>query len=120
MNRRKLFQTAALGLLLSIPVRGEDWAQWRGPNRDGVWNETGILKSFPAEGLKIRWRVPVGPGWSSPVVVQARVYLTDMRLEKPGKPLWSRESELGLHRRRELDFGATHTRWLPRDQPCAS
>src|SRR5437773_1962676 len=107
MNRRKLFQTAALGLLLSIPVRGEDWPQWRGPNRDGVWNETGILKSFPAEGLKVRWRVPVGPGWSSPVVVRGRVYLTDMRLEKPrawerikcfkestGKLLWSYASEL--------------------------
>ena len=93
--------------LLSIPARAADWPQWRGPNRDNVWNETGILKSFPPEGLTIRWRVPVGPGWSSPVVGRGRVYLTDMRLEKPraweriqcfkestGKLLWSRESEL--------------------------
>src|SRR6185436_7746628 len=96
-----------LAMLLSLSARSADWPQWRGPNRDNVWNETGILKSFPAEGLKIRWRVPVGPGWSSPVVVRGRVYLTDMRLEKPraweriqcfkesnGKLLWSRESEL--------------------------
>jgi outer membrane protein assembly factor BamB len=88
-------------------VQAEDWPQFRGANRDNVWNETGILKSFPAEGLKVRWRVPVGPGWSSPVVVRGRVYVTDMRLEKPkaweriqcfeestGKQLWSRESEL--------------------------
>src|SRR5205809_4096107 len=107
MNRRKLFQTAALELLLSFAVPAEDWPQFRGPNRDNVWNETGILQSFPAEGLKIRWRVPVGPGWSSPVVVRGRVFLTDMRLEKPkawerircfkestGKPLWSHASEL--------------------------
>lgn len=100
---------AALGLALLLPVAApsEDWPQWRGPNRDGVWNESGIIKTFPAEGLKIRWRIPVGPGWSSPVVVRGRVYLTDMRLAKPraweriqcfkessGKLLWSRESEL--------------------------
>ncbi len=97
----------SLAFLSSLTVRAADWPQWRGPNRDGVWNETGILQTFPAEGLKIRWRAPVGPGWSSPVVVQGRVYLTDMRLEKPkaweriqclkestGKRLWSRESEL--------------------------
>lgn len=96
-----------LPLLLAVAAQGEDWPQWRGPNRDGVWNETGILKTFPAEGLKIRWRSPVGPGWSSPVVVRGRVYLTDMRLEKPsaweriqcfkestGELLWSHASEL--------------------------
>ena len=99
--------TAALALLLPLAVPAEDWPQFRGPNRDNVWNETGILQSFPAEGLKIRWRVPVGPGWSSPVVVRGRVHLTDMRLEKPkawerircfkestGKLLWSCASEL--------------------------
>jgi len=109
MNPGKPFQTAALGLslLLAFPVRAEDWPQWRGRNRDGNCNETGLLKSLPAAGLKVRWRVPVGPGWSSPVVARGRVYLTDMRLEKPkawerikcfkestGKLLWSHESEL--------------------------
>jgi outer membrane protein assembly factor BamB len=101
--------TTALGLssLLPIAARAADWPQWRGPNRDGVWNETGILRTFPTGGLKFRWRTPVGPGWSSPVVVQGRIYLTDMRLDQPrawerilcfkestGKLLWSRESEL--------------------------
>jgi outer membrane protein assembly factor BamB len=94
-------------MLLSLSARAADWPQWRGPNRDNVWNETGILRTFPDQGLKVRWRTPVGPGWSSPVVVQGRVYLTDMRLDKPkaweriqcfkestGKPLWSREYEL--------------------------
>jgi outer membrane protein assembly factor BamB len=101
--------TAALGLssLLPIAARAADWPQWRGPSRDGVWNETGILKTFPTGGLKFRWRTPVGPGWSSPVVVAGQVYLTDMRLEKPrawerihcfkestGKLIWSHEYEL--------------------------
>ena len=103
----RLLAAPGLSLLLTLSVQAADWPQWRGPNRDGVWNETGILKTLPAGGLKVRWRVPVGPGWSRPVVVQGRVYLTDMRLAKPkaweriqcfketsGKLLWSRESEL--------------------------
>jgi outer membrane protein assembly factor BamB len=98
---------ATLGLLLLLAAPAEDWPQFRGPNRDNVWRETDILKTFPAQGLKVRWRTPVGPGWSSPVVVRGRVYLTDMWLEKPrawerircfeestGKPLWSHTSEL--------------------------
>jgi outer membrane protein assembly factor BamB len=98
---------ATFALLLPFVAGAEDWPQFRGPNRDNVWNETGILKTFPAQGLKIRWRTPVGPGWSSPVVARGRVYLTDMRLEKPrawerircfkestGKPLWSYASEV--------------------------
>jgi outer membrane protein assembly factor BamB len=96
-----------LAMLLSLSARAADWPQWRGPNRDNVWNETGILRTFPDKGLRFRWRTPVGPGWTSPVVVQGRVYLTDMRLDKPkawerilcfkestGKLLWSREYEL--------------------------
>ncbi len=87
MNRRKFFQAdcamarlmAALGLAFLLPfaARAEDWPQWSGPNRDGVWNETGIMESFPPGGLKICWRAPVGRGWSSPVVAQGRVYVTD-------------------------------------------
>ena len=56
----------ALPLLLPAAIRAEDWPQWRGPNRDGVCGETGLLESFPAEGLTVRWRVPVGWGFSSP------------------------------------------------------
>ena len=85
MNRRKFFQMAVLGLSLWLPVavRAADWPQWRGPNRDGVWNETDIMELFPPGGLKISWRVPVGPGWSSPVVAQGRVYVTDVELVRP-------------------------------------
>ncbi|MBI1918286.1 MAG: PQQ-binding-like beta-propeller repeat protein [Planctomycetes bacterium] len=91
-----------LPLLPSAALRADDWPQWRGPNRDGAWNETGILESFPADGLKVRWRVPVGWGWSSPVVAQGRVYLADSELARPkakerlhcfdettGKALWT-------------------------------
>jgi outer membrane protein assembly factor BamB len=73
----------ALPLLPSATLRAEDWPQWRGPNRDGVYGETGLLQSFPAEGLKLRWRVPVGWGFSSPAVAEGRVYLADSEVVKP-------------------------------------
>ena len=96
-----------LPLLLSAALRAEDWPQWRGPNRDGVCRETGLMDSFPADGLKVRWRVPVGWGWSSPVVTQGRVYLADAGVVKPkpkerlhcfdeatGKALWTHAYEV--------------------------
>ena len=71
-------------LLLRAPsVRSDDWPQWRGPNRDGVCTETGLFESFPTDGLKIRWRVPVGWGFSSPVVAKGRVFLADSEVIKP-------------------------------------
>src|ERR1700681_4648614 len=73
------FALLAVALAAASAV-ADDWPQWRGPNRDGVWRETGTLATFPKEGLTIRWRAPVGFGWSSPVVAQGRVYLTDAQL----------------------------------------
>jgi outer membrane protein assembly factor BamB len=82
-------------------LRADDWPQWRGPGRDGVWRETGLLESFPAKGLQVRWRVPAGWGFSSPVVAEGRVYLADSEVARPrakervrcfdarnGKTLW--------------------------------
>jgi outer membrane protein assembly factor BamB len=73
---------AIVAVGLSAVVRAEDWPQWRGTQRDGVWHETGILQSFPPEGLKILWRVPVGVGFSSPVVAQGEVYVTDSQVTR--------------------------------------
>lgn len=62
---------------------GVDWPQWRGMNRDGVWNEPGVLDTFPAQGFQFLWRAPCGQGWSSPVIANGRVYLIDSELMKP-------------------------------------
>lgn len=100
----KMLIAAALTVLclVSVSVRADDWPQWRGLHRDGAWDETGLLETFPAEGLKVRWRVPVGWGFSSPIVSQGRVFLADSKLMKPvarerllcldettGKSLWT-------------------------------
>ena len=76
----RMSRTAAvlsLALLAGTAVRADDWPQWRGPSRDGVWRETGILTAMPAGGLKVRWRARVGNGYSGPVVAKGRVYVTD-------------------------------------------
>src|SRR5690349_4454566 len=81
-EQHPLILTAAMAFTLSYPLclPADDWPQWRGPNRDGVWRETGIIESFPTGGLKLSWRAPVGRGWSSPVVAKGRVYVTDVEL----------------------------------------
>src|SRR2546430_5150314 len=49
-------------------------------SRDGVWRETGILEKFPAEGPKVRWRAPIGAGYTGPAVANGRVYVMDHQL----------------------------------------
>ena len=79
--------TALFVILLVIPgfVIADDWTQWAGNDRLCNWNESGILKTFPKDGLKPVWTVPIGSGYSGPVVWQGRVFVTDYR-PKP-KPL---------------------------------
>ena len=69
-------------IALAFASHAEDWPQWRGNGRDGVWHEKEIQK-FPTEGLPVRWRAPVGFGFSSPVIAKGRVYVTDSLLDRP-------------------------------------
>lgn len=73
-------------LALASALHADDWPQWRGLHRNGVWGEERLLEKFPADGLKVRWRVPVGPGYSSPVIAQGRVFITDVVLGTKEKP----------------------------------
>jgi outer membrane protein assembly factor BamB len=70
--------------LVGAAARADDWPQWLGPQRDGTWRENGLLDKFPATGPVIRWRTPIGAGYSGPAVSQGRVYITD-RMLPPGK-----------------------------------
>ena len=54
-------------------VCAADWPQWMGPNRDDVWNETGIVAKFPESGVKFLWRKPINGGFSGPAVVGGKV-----------------------------------------------
>lgn len=53
-----------------------DWPQWRGPQRNGISKETGLLSEWPAEGPKLLWQVhDLGDGYSTPSVVGDRLYV---------------------------------------------
>ena len=77
------FLLCAVWLMPHVSMRAEDWPQFRGVNRDGVAHETGLLSTFPADGLKVRWRRPVGWGLTTPVVAGGCVYVMDAELHPP-------------------------------------
>ena len=61
--------------LIASPEPG--WPQWRGPRRDGISGEKGLKASWPEGGPSVLWRVDeLGRGWSSPIVVDGRLYIT--------------------------------------------
>jgi outer membrane protein assembly factor BamB len=64
-------------LLSTTTARADDWPQWLGPQRDGVWRETGIVEKFPEGGPKVKWRKPIGGGYAGPAVAAGKVYVTD-------------------------------------------
>jgi outer membrane protein assembly factor BamB len=69
------------GLLATGPAgRADDWPQWLGPQRDGVWRETGILATFPKDGPVVRWRQKVGAGYAGPAVAEGKVFVMDRLL----------------------------------------
>ena len=68
-------QLALLALSVAAPAAPGDWPQWRGPNRDGVSTETGLLKVWPADGPKLLWTFDTaGLGYSSYAVVGDTLY----------------------------------------------
>ena len=58
-------------------VYGGDWPEWRGRGRLGVWQETGALAHFPADGLDVVWRGRVGAGYAGPSVSGGYVFVTE-------------------------------------------
>ena len=61
--------------LIASPEPG--WPQWRGPRRDGISHEKGLLKQWPQDGPKLLWTVDeLGLGWCSPIVIGDRLFIT--------------------------------------------
>jgi outer membrane protein assembly factor BamB len=103
--RQSIVWLAILVVAATAIGRAEDWPEIRGKGRLGVWNETGIVERFPADGLKVLWRTPVAQGYAGPAVSEGRVFVVDYtekrRLagteravaldEKTGTILWTHE-----------------------------
>ena len=64
-------------------LSAEDWPQWRGINRDAVWNDSGVIDKFPDDGLTVKWSAPVRGGFAGPAVADGRVFVLDYQ-ETPG------------------------------------
>jgi outer membrane protein assembly factor BamB len=65
---------------LGASALAPDWPQWRGPQRNGIAEESGLLKQWPPEGPKLLWRLDdMGDGFSTPSVVGTRIYVMSNR-----------------------------------------
>jgi len=71
-----ILSTTALLYATSVvaPAAEGSWPQYRGPARDGISQEVGILKSWPSTGPKMLWSVPIGTGYSGISSVGDRLY----------------------------------------------
>jgi outer membrane protein assembly factor BamB len=89
---------ATLSLTSGVVVIADDWPQWRGPRRDGVSKETGLLKDWPANGPRLVWQIKgAGDGYSSFAVSGGRLFTLGARQNTEyvlafdaatGKKLW--------------------------------
>ena len=89
---------AGLSAVVVAQNAGPDWPQWRGPRRDGTLASFAEPKVWP-ETLTQRWKVTVGEGYSTPIVVANRVYQFSRQGENEvmraidaatGKVIWER------------------------------
>ena len=88
-----LFFTVGLGL------SADDWQQWRGPNRDGISREIGLLQAWPSAGPERIWLSrDIGIGYSAPVVAEGKIFIMGTKdgkeqlfakEAKGGKTLWT-------------------------------
>lgn len=73
----------ATAVMVSLRTWSEDWPQFRGPGRNGVSAETGLLQEWPDSGPPLRWRATdLGVGYSSPIIAGERVFITGDRGER--------------------------------------
>jgi outer membrane protein assembly factor BamB len=100
MKARWSFLAALVGGASCLAAGAADWPQWRGPQRDGISKETGLLKEWPKGGPTLVWQVnDLGYAYSTPTVVGGRLYLmsnkgmddeyVQAREVKDGKPAWT-------------------------------
>src|SRR5712692_2207378 len=87
LRGRPTFSSLRCGLM-ALPVlcaafvmRAQDWPQWRGPNRDGVVPSFAAPETWP-EKLKLKWKVEVGEGHSSPIAAEGRIYIHTRQQER--------------------------------------
>lgn len=110
-------RTSLLCILAAVSslAAAEDWPQWLGKNRDGVWREEGIVEKFPEGGPAILWTAPLGSGYAGPAVAKGKVYVMDRQLSpnssRPDNP-FERGQIPGSERILCLDEASGKTLWI--------
>jgi outer membrane protein assembly factor BamB len=83
---KTLMSLAVIALFLSTEIAaqvGADWPQWRGPNRDGISKETGLLKQWPEQGPPLVWKTTgAGGGYSSFAISKGRLFTLGLRSDR--------------------------------------
>lgn len=99
-RRRPAVALALAAGAFASTASADDWPQWRGPNRDGISHETGLLPEWPKGGPPLVWKVlDITQGYSSPTIVGDRIYLVGNKgiesesvfalSAKDGSTIWS-------------------------------
>jgi len=112
MAKSRLFWTLTAIVLVTPILEADDWPQWLGPKRDGVWREAGIVAKFPPGGPKVLWKQPVGGGFAGPAVSNGRVYVMDRIGAKVAKGKESSGKEGLASMERVLCFDASDGKLL--------
>lgn len=87
MKSRTYNTLLSAALLASVVIqglpaasRGADWPQWRGPERNGISKETGLLREWPKSGPKRLWEADdIGSGFAAPAVADDRIFVLGNR-----------------------------------------
>ncbi|SVD12518.1 uncharacterized protein METZ01_LOCUS365372, partial [marine metagenome] len=90
---KKIIFTALFFATVFDSVAG-DWPQWRGPKRDGISRETGLLQVWPSAGPERIWLSrDIGIGYSAPVVANGRLFVMGTKGGK--EQLFAKEAKSG-------------------------
>ena len=83
-NKKKLcYLGVALACMVTVEAMAQSTNGFRGPERNGTYKETGLLTSWPEGGPALLWEtLDAGKGYSSPVIVKDRLYVTGMNAEE--------------------------------------
>jgi len=76
MNR-KLTMAVALVMTVCCCLWAENWPQYLGPNRNATSSETGIARTWPANGPKVLWTMSLGKGYGGAAISDGKVYVLD-------------------------------------------
>jgi outer membrane protein assembly factor BamB len=107
---RLLLMATVVSLCVAAQVMAQanaNWPQWRGPNRDGISKETGLLKQWPAEGPPLVWKATgAGRGYSSFSIANGKLYTLGLRGDREfvvafdvatGKEAWATPHGSAFH-----------------------